>query len=164
MIESGLQPLQSYPGVRERWKCKCLNPACRAIVFPTLGSVTSRGTGCSECAEYGFKRERPAMVYLLAHERIQAAKVGICNVGTGRIEKHQGRGWELYATLSFAVGRDAERLEREILAEWRAQDWKPVRDEGRTYDGWTETAPVTPDLPIGSLWNGVLELRKLLAL
>ncbi|MEU4873427.1 hypothetical protein [Streptomyces sp. NPDC021608] len=133
-------------------------------MYPTLGSVSSRGTGCSECAEYGFKREQPAMVYLLRHERLQAAKIGICNLGTGRIEKHRSRGWELHGTLAFELGRDAERLEREVLAEWRVQDWKPIRDGDRTYDGWTETTSVTPDVPIEALWNGVGELLKLLAL
>ncbi|MGW5258755.1 hypothetical protein ACWERW_38730 [Streptomyces sp. NPDC004012] len=164
MVEAGLQPLEPYPGVRERWKCQCMNPGCRAVVFPTLGSVNSRGTGCSECAEHGFKREQPAMVYLLSHARLQAAKVGICNVGTGRIEKHRSRGWQLHATLAFEVGRDAARLEREVLAEWRAQNWKPVRDGDSAYDGWTETTPVTADVPIGSLWEGVVQLRRLLAL
>lgn len=163
MIERGLQPLEPYPGVRERWKCQCMNPACRAVVYPTLGSVNSRGTGCSECAEFGFKRDQSAQIYLLTHERLRAAKVGICNLDTGRIQRHTSRGWQLHATRDFARGRDAERLEREVLAEWRAQDWKPVRDSGRTYDGWTETVPLTADISAESLWDGMMRLAELLA-
>ncbi|MGF1427495.1 helix-turn-helix domain-containing protein [Kitasatospora sp. LaBMicrA B282] len=163
MLEAGLQPLQPYPGVREPWRCRCTNPACQAIVHPTLGSVNSRGTGCFECADYGFKRERPAQVYLLTHEGLGAAKIGICNLNTGRIQKHQGQGWQLHATLDFPLGRDAARLEREVLAEWRAQNWKPVRDHGRTYDGWTETVPVTADASREVLWEGVVQLHNLLA-
>lgn len=164
MVAAGLEPLEPYPGVRVPWRCRCMNQVCGADVFPTLGSVNSRGTGCSECAEYGFKRDRPALVYLLHHQRLQAAKVGICNLGTGRIEKHLGRGWQLHKTLSFALGRDAERLEREILVEWRAQDWKPVHDAGQAYDGWTETTPLGGDICLAALWDGVLELRSLLEL
>ncbi|MER6561358.1 hypothetical protein ABT300_27225 [Streptomyces sp. NPDC001027] len=164
MTAAGLRPLEPYPGVRERWRCQCMNAACNAVVFPTLGSVNSRGTGCCECAEHGFNRGQAAEVYLLYHSRLQAAKVGICNLGTGRIEKHRRRGWQVHATLAFDVGRDAERLEREVLAEWRAQDWKPVRDGDRAYDGWTETTPVTADIPIGVLWDGIVQLRSLLAL
>ncbi|MFD5877472.1 hypothetical protein [Streptomyces yangpuensis] len=164
MIEAGLRPLAPYPGVRERWKCECTNPQCQAVTYPTLGSVNSRGSGCSECAAYGFKREQPALVYLLFHERLQAAKVGICNLDTGRIQKHKGRGWQLHETLDFELGRDAERLEREVIAEWRAQDWKPVRDGKNTFDGWTETTPVTADSSIEALWSGVVQLRSLLDL
>ena len=164
MIEAGLRPLVPYPGVRERWKCQCTNPDCQAVVHPTLGSVNSRGTGCSECAEHGFKREQPALVYLLFHGRLQAAKVGICNLGTGRIQKHQSRGWQLHDTLDFSVGRDAERLEREVLAEWRAQDWRPVRDGKSSYDGWAETTPVTTEVSMELLWDGVVQLRDLLGM
>lgn len=164
MVAAGLEPLEPYPGVRVPWRCRCMNQVCGAEVFPTLGSVNSRGTGCSECAEYGFKRDRPALVYLLHHQRLQAAKVGICNLGTGRIEKHRGRGWQLHKTLSFALGRDAERLEREILVEWRAQDWKPVHDASQAYDGWTETTRLGGDICLAMLWDGVLELRSLLEL
>ncbi|MBV6701942.1 hypothetical protein KV557_33380 [Kitasatospora aureofaciens] len=164
MIEAGLLPLVPYPGVRERWKCECTNPDCRAVVYPTLGSVNSRGSGCSECAEHGFKRSQPALVYLLFHERLQAAKVGICNLGTGRIQKHERRGWNSRYTMDFLVGRDAERLEREVIAEWRAQDWRPVRDGKNSYDGWTETTPVTADVTIESLWEGAVQLRDLLGL
>ncbi|MFD7645672.1 hypothetical protein ACFV4P_34070 [Kitasatospora sp. NPDC059795] len=164
MSAAGLEPLVPYPGVRERWKCQCANPACRAVVYPTLGSVNSRGTGCSECAEYGFKREQPALLYLLFHERLGAAKVGICNLDTGRIEKHERRGWQRHATLDFELGRHAELLEREVIAEWRAQDWKPVRDGEDTYDGWTETTPVTEDSSVDSLWDGIVEMRRLLTL
>jgi len=164
MINAGLRPMAAYPGVRERWKCQCMNPDCGAIVHPTLGSVNSRGTGCSECAEYGFKRTQPALVYLLVHDRLQAAKIGICNLGTGRIQKHQSRGWRTHDTLEFEVGGDAERLEREVIAEWRAQDFRPVRDGGSTYDGWTETAPVSADVTVGTLWDAVVELRSLLGL
>lgn len=161
MVAAGLVPLMTYPGVRERWKCRCMNPSCGAVVFPTLGSVHSRGTGCVECAVSGFRPGEPALVYLLHHERLQAAKIGICNIGTGRIERHQRRGWQLHATLACRVGRDALRLEREVLAEWRAQDLKPVLDDGRGFDGWTETAPLSSAATTELLWSGVLQLGSL---
>ncbi len=158
-----LMPLEPYPGVRAPWKCLCLNPACKSIVYPTLGSVNSRGSGCSECAESGFKRDQPALVYLLEHHRLNAAKVGICNLGTGRIEKHEGRGWRRYESLNFDLGRDAEALEQEAIAEWRAQAWKPVRDQGATYDGWTETVALSEETTTASLWAGIVQLHALIS-
>ncbi|WP_371782852.1 hypothetical protein [Streptosporangium subroseum] len=156
----GLVPQEPYPGVREKWKCFC--PKCENIVYPTLGSVNSRGSGCGECAESGFKRDKPALVYFVTNQRLSAAKIGVCNLNTGRIEKHEGRGWQRYMTLEFAVGRDAETVEQEVIAEWRAQGWKPVRDGEAIYDGWTETVPWNEEITVEMLWEGVLELRTLL--
>ena len=111
----------------------------------------------------GFRPGEAALVYLLRHERLQAAKVGVCNMGTGRISRHLRRGWQLHATLAFEAGRDALRLEREVLAEWRAQDLEPVRDGGRSYDGWTETASLSSAMTVEVLWSGVLQLGNLVA-
>ncbi|ROO82924.1 hypothetical protein EDD29_0409 [Actinocorallia herbida] len=159
MVAVGLAPLEPYPGVRTPWACRCLNPACQAVVRPTLGSVRSRDTRCAACAVYGFKPDKPALVYFLTHPRLNAAKIGICNLATGRIERHQRRGWRRYETLEFHHGNGAAQLEREVIAEWRAQRWDPVLDEGETYDGWTETVALTDELTPDVLWKSVLELK-----
>ncbi|WP_405649639.1 hypothetical protein OG581_52490 [Streptomyces sp. NBC_01386] len=159
--QAGLMPQEPYPGVRERWECRCMN--CQSIVHPTLGSVNSRGTGCSECANSGFQRGSPGLLYLVTHQRLQAAKIGICNLHTRRIERHEGRGWQRHATLDFPLGRDAELLERQVLAEWRAQGWRPVLDGGKPYDGWTETIPFDEEVTPDTLWQGVLDLHKLVS-
>ena len=134
---------------------------CRATVYPTLGSVNSRGTGCGECSESGFKSSRPALVYLLTHKRLNAAKIGICNVGTDRIAKHRRRGWTSFQKITFANGADAARLEREVLAEWRTQGWRRVLDGGKGYDGWTETVELSGEVTPEGLWGGVEDLHVL---
>ncbi|MEU9602015.1 hypothetical protein AB0E06_35100 [Streptomyces sp. NPDC048109] len=159
--QAGLVPQEPYPGVRERWKCRCMN--CQSIVHPTLGSVNSRGTGCSECAEYGFQRGNPGLLYLVTHQRLNAAKIGICNLNTRRIERHEGRGWKRHATLAFPLGGTAELLEKQVLAEWRAQGWRPVLDSGKPYDGWTETVPLDEEITPQTLWQGILDLHELVA-
>ncbi|WP_028815370.1 hypothetical protein [Streptomyces flavidovirens] len=156
--QAGLLPQVPYPGVRERWECRCQN--CQSTVYPTLGSVSSRGTGCSECAEYGFQRSKAALLYLVTHEGLQVAKVGICNLNTGRIEKHERRGWKRYGVLACRTGRDAELLEKQALAEWRSQGWRPVLDDGQPYDGWTETASLS-SASADELWQGILDLKRL---
>jgi hypothetical protein len=158
---AGLVPQEPYPGVRERWKCYC--PKHRGFVYPTLGSVNSRGSGCQDCAETGFRNDKPAQVYLISSLRLSAAKVGICNVGTGRVAKHEGRGWRLFKATDFAAGGAARTVEREVLAEWRAQGWQPVRDGGATYDGYTETAPLSQEVSVESLWRDIKDIQTLLA-
>lgn len=157
---AGLEPEVPYPGVREPWQSRCLS--CNSVVYPRLGSITSHGSGCSECASYGFQRTAPAYVYFLTNSRLNAAKVGICNIDTGRIEKHVRRGWECRERLHFEVGRTAELLEKNVLAEWRAQGWGPVRDGEAAYDGWTETVAITDEATAPELWMGILELHKVL--
>jgi len=51
MRAAKLEPLEEYPGNKEKWKCKCLQ--CGEIVFPSFGSVRNGQGGCKEC---GMKR------------------------------------------------------------------------------------------------------------
>jgi hypothetical protein len=156
MIErAGLEPLEPYPGVRTPWPCRCLKAG--HLVAPTLGGVNSRGSGCADCAQSGFKRDAPALLYLMEHPRLNAAKVGVCGTDTGRIEKHVRRGWRQFRVMEFGAGRMAEALEREVLAEWRSSGAHPVRDGEETYDGWTETISLEATTA-QAVWEGVLEL------
>lgn len=159
MIErGGLEPLEPYPGVRTRWRCRCLKAG--HLVAPTLGSVNSRGSGCAECAQTGFKRDEPALLYLLDHPRLHAAKVGVCGTNTGRLAKHARRGWRRFQELELSAGRVAEALEREVLAEWRSGGAPPVRDGEVTYDGWTETISLEATT-IEKVWEDVLHLHRM---
>ena len=51
MRAAKLEPLEDYPGNKEKWKCKCMQ--CGKTVFPSLGSARSNGGGCKDC---GVKR------------------------------------------------------------------------------------------------------------
>jgi hypothetical protein len=162
MIErAGLGPLEQYPGVRARWSCRCLKAG--HLVSPTLGSVNSRGSGCAECSESGFKRDAPALLYLVQHPGLKAAKVGVCGMDTGRLEKHARRGWHLIQQLEFGLGQMAEALEREVIAEWRSYGLPPVRDGEATYDGWTETISLDGATP-QAIWADVMQIHAMMEL
>jgi hypothetical protein len=123
MIErAGMEPPEHYPGVRARWRCRCLKAG--HLVSPTLGSVNSRGSGCAECSESGFKRDAPALLYLIQHPGLKAAKIGVCGMDTGRLEKHAGRGWRLIQQLEFGLGQMAEALEREVSRNGAVAAWR----------------------------------------
>ncbi|MEV0374675.1 hypothetical protein AB0I10_33655 [Streptomyces sp. NPDC050636] len=109
-----------------------------------------------------IRRECVAEAAVQMVERLLADKVGICNLDTGRIEKHERCGSVRYAVLTFTTGRDAELLEKQVLAEWRSQGWRPVLDGEQSYDGWTETVPLRSATADG-LWQGILELHALTA-
>lgn len=157
MLARGFKPLEDYPGAREPWRSRCRT--CKNIVKPSLSAITSRPQGgCSFCAEHGFKRGKPALVYLMIHRRMKAAKIGVCNPGSGRIEKHQGRGWELYKTLALELGQQAEDLETEVLVEWRSEGLEPVLDNGKTYDGYTETVFLQDPADAALLWQDVVDI------
>ena len=47
MRAANLEPLEDYPGNKEKWKCKCLQ--CGKTVFPSLGSARKNGGGCKDC-------------------------------------------------------------------------------------------------------------------
>lgn len=42
-----LEPLEEYPGNKEKWKCKCLQ--CGKTVYPSFGSVRNGQGGCRDC-------------------------------------------------------------------------------------------------------------------
>ena len=51
MRAAKLEPLEDYPGNKEKWKCKCLQ--CGKTVYPNFGSVRNGQGGCRDC---GMKR------------------------------------------------------------------------------------------------------------
>lgn len=51
MRKAKLEPVEEYPGNKEKWKCKCLQ--CGKTVYPTFGSIRNGQGGCRDC---GLKR------------------------------------------------------------------------------------------------------------
>lgn len=79
-----------------------------------------KGTRCSNCAKYGFKRNEPAYCYVIEGEyngkTIQ--KVGVMNVNSGRLKQHnlQFKNYKLLYKFDFKTGDLAEAKEAEILS------------------------------------------------
>lgn len=91
-----------------RWRCE-RGHEWDAVVF-SRGRV---GTGCPDCAEYGFKPEKPAIVYFLRNDDLRARKIGITNTHTkydrvGDFVRNQG--WEEIGKWSM-LGRYARAVE-----------------------------------------------------
>jgi hypothetical protein len=119
---------------------------CGEFVTPRVSSIIHDAQGgCTNCATSGFKLDEPAYVYLMVHLDRMIAKVGVCNIDTGRTRKHERAGWDLgypARLIRFETGRQAKAVETAAIAMWRGRGhgWGPaVGDGDQKFDGFTET-------------------------
>lgn len=136
-----LKPLEEFPGAVAPWRVKCLKCGRHTSTTWTIINAKKTGSGCSSCTSYGFKPAVPTFLYLIEHETKDAYKVGIANLGSGRMKKHRRNGWQINRLYRFEHGSDAYALEQEIV-RWLRRDLliPPAFTRG---DGWTETMPRT---------------------
>jgi hypothetical protein len=81
-----------------------------------------------------------ALVYLVTHPRLGAAKVGVSDPAGARIAQHRRAGWQLAAAFLVA-GSAAVSIEDDILGWWRTGLGLPsyLRSDQMPQGGWTET-------------------------
>ena len=116
MVKSNLTPLEPYKTVHTPWKSRCNK--CQQIVMPHLASI-QRGSGCRFCAPYGIDLNRPATLYLIEQPELQAAKIGIAESTSDRIDVHIRYGWKVMKVWHFKTGELAGRAETAVLSYFR---------------------------------------------
>jgi hypothetical protein len=88
----------------------------------------------------GYRANGPALVYLVTHPSLGAAKVGVSDAAGERIAVHRRAGWQLLA--AFQVAADAAAaIEADVLRWWRGDLGLPAylsRDQ-MPQGGSTET-------------------------
>lgn len=125
MRANGLQPLTRYPGAAVPWHSRC--QTCKSIVTPRYAGIRAGQGGCRGCAKYGFDPNVPAVVYLVTSGLHDAVKIGISNRGANRLAEHARAGWLPHrfngrpCIWPTPTGRQAERIEEEILLWWREE-------------------------------------------
>lgn len=130
MRAADLDPTVPYPGSAVPWSCTCRT--CGAHVTPRYAGVRAGQGGCRTCARYGFDPDAPAFVYLIVCQRLSALKIGVSNRAENRLREHIRLGWAVWETDGHACvwptssGREAEQIEREILAWWRDELGAPA--------------------------------------
>ncbi|GHF27242.1 hypothetical protein GCM10010218_05230 [Streptomyces mashuensis] len=138
---AGAEPLEPFPGVKKPWRSRCLNDRCRREVSPAFDSLKNAHTGaCKYCGGYGIRAEDDALVYLIVHLFLNAAKIGIAKVGSDRIEEHISIGWQTVATIEM-LGHQARAVETTVLDLWRKELLLPygATAADMPFAGYTET-------------------------
>ena len=138
MRNAELAPLEPYPGSLATWRCRCLK--CSRIVSPCYSTIQRGSGGCRWCRNSGFKAADDAVVYLITHTDLLAAKIGITDSSGGRLKKHSTRGWQVLCTVTVS-GERAMLIEDEILDWWRGELALPAfkGQQEMKQGGWTET-------------------------
>ena len=132
-----LDKLHSGSKDKVPWRCT-EGHKWRAVVYSRAA-----GNGCPDCADYGFKPDKPAVVYFLRHRELKARKIGITNTHTkyDRVAAFESKGWEVLGAWPM-VGKLARSVEAQAFAWIRGDLLLPqfltAEDMGRN-GGETET-------------------------
>lgn len=124
------------------WRCS-VGHEWKAIVY----SRARAGNGCPDCANFGFKPDKPAIVYFLRNDGIRARKIGITNTHTkyDRVRDFvKNQGWEEIARWAM-VGRLARAVESQAFRWIRGELELPQavsRGGLGRIGGETETFPI----------------------
>lgn len=81
-----------------------------------------------------------ALVYLITHAKLGAAKVGIADTSGLRLAQHRREGWQILAVFQVSA-KSATAIETDVLKWWRGALGLPsylTRDH-MPQGGWTET-------------------------
>lgn len=144
MRNSGVIPIDSYPGKDIPWKSRCIK--CNRIVKPTYGNARRGQGGCKYCADHGIDMFAPTYLYIVFNNDFNALKVGIGKISknrkTDRIAKLKSDGWDLIKRYDFDTGMTALTYESWIFDEIRNKLEIPVFMDAKSMRktfGHTET-------------------------
>ena len=101
------EPQKHIAGTRNmlRWRCaKCSFEWCAT----GNSRVSGTRTGCSKCSKCGYDQSKASVFYIVT--RPDQLKLGIMNIGTGRLDQHHRSGWIILDTIELS-GESARRLE-----------------------------------------------------
>jgi hypothetical protein len=137
---AGAEPLVRFPGVKKHWPSRCLHEHCQREIAPTLDSIKHARTGaCVYCGGYGIKADDEALVYLVVHPLLSAAKIGIAKTGSKRLWQHESAGWQHAQTVTM-LGHQARAVESAVLGTWRGLALPyGVEPAAMPFAGYTET-------------------------
>ena len=87
-----------------------------------------------------LEADAPALVYLVIHTALGAAKIGVTDAAGSRIAQHRRAGWQLLAAFQVSAEM-ACAIEDDVLRCWRHELGLPsyLRRDQMPQGGWTET-------------------------
>lgn len=121
MNSRGYKPIVPFSGAHKSWES--IHVICGNIVTPEYSSIKFGNGGCKYCAEYGFQYSKPAYLYLITNEKLNAHKIGIANPAkikkSDRLHRYQHHGWSIIKVWNFPNGKLAEDIENTVLLHLR---------------------------------------------
>lgn len=162
-------------GQDKHWLDDASSPFCRRCFAATV---------CASCREdvptfIGFcwaclYQEAPfpphdvkrlkSSLYLVVHDQLGLAKIGISDGLERRLQDHRRHGWRLFRHR-VDDGVPARKLERLIIEYWRHNRWLAQPDdslEAAGWSGWTETVKLSEAGSPEQIWKYALLLAKAL--
>jgi hypothetical protein len=87
-----------------------------------------------------LEADAPALVYLVIHTALGAAKIGVTDAAGSRIAQHRRAGWQLLAAFQVSAEMACD-IEDDVLRCWRHELGLPsyLRRDQMPQGGWTET-------------------------
>jgi hypothetical protein len=163
MLNAQLEPLEPYVNAQRPWKCKCLK--CGKIVSPRFGGISAGIGGCKFCGSHGLDFNKPAFVYLITNDELNAHKIGVSGieVQTERLKAHSKYGWKLYKRLDVKTGEVAFLIEQGVLL-WLRKDLELhtyVLKEQMPQGGFSETFDAS-EIGLPKVWEKVKELSRVI--
>lgn len=163
MRQVGLvEPLEPYVNAKKPWRSRCLR--CGKTVRPTYNNVKSGLGACSACANYGFRNDDPAVVYLLHNAKHEVGKFGITNTtgvrgGTFRLNYFFNRGFNAALVYEFTSGEQARLVEAELL-KWVRLDLQLAAPERRAFGNGSSEMFLMEGLSISRFKSRLTRIAK----
>lgn len=119
LTAEGYVAKEEYINSRTPFQAVCPNGHMCFINY----SSWKRGSRCSECADRGFKLEKPAILYYIKfYTKIGVLyKIGITNLSTQIRFRYEPCSFQIIKEEHFLLGKLAKEKEREILTKYK--DW-----------------------------------------
>lgn len=144
----GWDPTQVKAGTnsRRRWRCRSGHEW-----VATIASRAINGSGCPNCATFGFSPAKDAWIYLFEHEQNKLLQVGITNDLKTRTATHSRAGWTLLEVYGPIPGDIAQDLETQLVNLLKLSGAKMRNKRGEQQDDKRTEAWVRTSFPVTSL-------------
>ena len=120
-------------GIRKRWLCS------EGHSWMATPANRTNGTGCPECAKFGFNPGADGHLYLLVHADWEMLQIGITNVPDDRLNRHKRLGWEVLEVRGPMDGHLTQQCETAILRMLKAKGADLSNDKiAGKFDGYSE--------------------------
>lgn len=112
-------PIEEYINAKTPIMHKCL----KGHIWKSTPNKILQGRGCPSCAEYGFNKDKPAILYYIkitSYHKEVYYKIGVTNRSIEeRFIRDKDKNIEVLLEKKFSIGIDAWLEEHELLSKHR---------------------------------------------